>query len=76
MSMTQQEIRELHQILLQWMESKKKSSGDVIAFLTATWIGQMCLNSYSEDFFDKTLIHMKEKWMIHPLNKHKTLNDL
>ena len=47
---------------------KEKKPNDVIAFLTVTWIGQMCLNGYSEEVVDKTLEHMKKKWKNHKLN--------
>ena len=64
------EHHELHMIMLKWFDNKNKSPKDVIAFLTATWIGQMCLNGYTEKFVDKTLEHMKDQWKNHRLNKH------
>lgn len=66
-----QEHYELHAFMLKWFEERNKTPTDMIAFLTATWIGQMCLNGYKEEFVDRTLIHMKEKWKTHRLNKHK-----
>ncbi len=66
--MKQTELVELHELILQWFKDKNKSPNDVIAFLTATWVGQMCLNGYSEEFVDETLVYMKESWKNHPLN--------
>lgn len=63
------EHHELHTIMLEWFQKKEKTPKDVMAFLTATWIGQMCLNGYSEEFVDKTLNHMKKRWINHGLNK-------
>jgi late competence protein required for DNA uptake (superfamily II DNA/RNA helicase) len=60
---------ELHKMMLEWFQKKEKKPKDVMAFLTAIWIGQMCLNGYSEDFVDKTLSRMKESWKNHRLNK-------
>lgn len=63
------EHTELHMIMLRWFESKGKTPKDVIAFLTATWVGQMCLNGYSEEFTDETLKRMKKTWENHRFNQ-------
>ena len=67
--MTGEEIIELHKILLEWMLKKNKKPEDAIAFLTASWVGQMHLNGYTEEFFDSTLDRMKQSWLKHPLHK-------
>ena len=40
-----------------------------MSFLTATFIGQMALNGYDDDFFDKTVERMKITFRNHPLRK-------
>lgn len=72
--MDQLELYELHKYLVEWFVKKGKTPKDVISFLTATWIGQMCLNGYDEEFFDATLIHMKKRWREHRLNPKKFMN--
>lgn len=67
--MSQDEINEVHMILLKWFEEKKKEPHEIMSFLTATWIGQMCLNGYKEEFVDATLKRMKESWKNHWLGK-------
>ena len=66
--MKQTELVELHELILQWFKDNNKSPKDVIAYLTAMWVGQMYLNGYSEEFVDETLVYMKERWKNHPLN--------
>ncbi len=61
--MKEKEINELHSILLKWLENKNKTPTDAIAFLTASWVGQMCLNGYTENFVNETLKHMKQEWI-------------
>lgn len=65
--MDQQEIYELHYILLKFFEERGKTPKDVISFLTQMWVGQMRLNGYSEKFVDDTLDHMKKSWINHRL---------
>ncbi len=65
--MKQNEINEIHGLLVKIFDERNKTPTDVISFLTATWVGQMCLNNYSEEFVDSTLKRMKETWKSHPL---------
>jgi len=65
------EIKELHEILHNWLKVNKKTKMDVIAFLTSSWIGQMCSIGYDENFVDATLKRMKNTWLNHPSNIHK-----
>lgn len=62
MKMTQEEINEVHALLLKWFVERDKKAHDIMAFLTSIWIGQMWLNGYDECFVDDTLKRMKSSW--------------
>jgi len=74
MALEQSEIYELHTMMINWFAERDKDPADIMAFLSATYLGQLCLNGYDEDFIDKTLLRTKEKWINHPLRKGKIKN--
>lgn len=69
--MNQKDINEAHLMLVEHFLKKDFKPSQIMSFLTATFIGQMALNGYSDDFFDKTVERMKVKFINHPLRKNK-----
>ncbi len=67
--MNQLKINEIHEILIKYCIENNIKPSEIMAFITATFIGQMALSGYSQDFFDKTVEKMKEKFKYHPLRK-------
>lgn len=63
--MNQEEIKEAHMLLLKHFEKKNFKPSQIMSFLTATFIGQMALNGYDDDFFDRTIEKMKESFRHH-----------
>jgi|GEM_PF-2791824 len=64
---SQEEIDELHRLILVFAIANGWSRSAVLAFLKISFVGTMAMANYSDEFFDKTCERMKEKFKNHPM---------
>lgn len=64
--MNDEEIKELHEILIKYAVEKRWRNSQILAFLTSTLVGTMAIQGYDQDFADSTFDLMKKRFEKHP----------
>ncbi len=60
--MKDKQIKELHGLLENYCDEYEIPLHEILAFITAIFVGTLEMHGYSEDFFDKTCERMKQEF--------------
>lgn len=60
--MKNKEIKELHKLILDWSITHNLSTYELLAYLSATFVGTMAMANYSEEFVKRTLDRLLEEF--------------